>query len=418
MARVSRPDQEKVEEDPTLVQPQDPAVAQSLGAAGPASAPGGRSSEAPAAPTTRRHFNDLSRLLYANQGQGAKMAQTAVAKADQGAAGVNSQLADAQSRFSTAAQAAVPKAITPAAPPPVVQGGGGGLTGRGTGTPSTPPIYRGDLPQFFRETEAYNKAPPSTPRSTTRLNTGDSLAEQEQVAGATYKGPASLAETPGVNIQDMQQGINRAGQAYSALDRNPSRQTGGIGRFNDFLIGAEGRPAINEAKKRFQGLRDRFVGAVGDTAAADQASADTKRVATEARATIDRNRAEAEAREALRQTAENQAAAAAQSEDDYFHEYRQMNPTLSEDEARRYYDSDTDHIKQIIDNNRAAAAGTGRPAPTREPAPLEAGSDADYISEYRRMNPLLSESQARAAYEANPDRIKQVIDNNRRARGG
>jgi len=332
MARVSRPDQEKAAQEETLGTPDPALVAQQAVVGAAPAGGGGTNAPAPAAPV-RSHFNDLSRLLYANKGQGARMAQEAVQKADTAAAGVNRQLGDAQSRFTQAAQAAVPKAITPAEPPPLVGSGPGGALTRG--------------------------------RTTTRLNTGDSIAQQEQVAGATYKGPASLAETPGVNLEDMQLGLNRAGQEYAALNRNPSHMTGGLGRFNDFLIGSDGAGEIKAAQQRFQGLRGRFAGAVGDTGVADRAAADTKRVATEARATIDRNRAEADAREALRQTAENQASAAAQSEDDYFHEYRMMNPTLSEAEARRYYDSNTDHIKQIIDNNRAAQAGTGQPAPQR-----------------------------------------------------
>ena len=336
MARVSRPDQEKVEEDPTLVQPQDPAVAQSLGAAGPASAPGGKSSEAPAAPAARSHFNDLSRLLYANQGQGAPMAQGAIGKADQAAADVNSRLANAQNRFSTAAQAGTSTPVVPAAPPPLVNQGTGATSG---------PLGRG--------------------RTTTRLNTGPSLAQQEQVAGATYKGPATLAETPGVNLEDLQLGLNRAGQEYAALNRNPSQQTGGIGRFNDFLIGSDGGREIKAAQNRFQGLRDRFNISLGDTSAADAGRATTKKNAQDAQTAIDRNNAEADSEAARRQAAESEATAAAQAEDDYFSEYRHMNPTLSEAEARRYYDADTEHIKQIIDNNRAATAGTGRAAPTR-----------------------------------------------------
>ena len=351
MARVSRPDQEKVEEDPTLAQPQDPAVAQSLGASGGASAPGGRSTEAPAAPAARSHFNDLSRLLYANQGQGRKMAQGAVDKADQGAAGVNSRLADAQNRYTEAAQAGTVKPVAPVTPPPVVSGGGG-LTGRGGA-----PVYQGDLAEFYRQTDAYNNAP-KIPRTTTRLNTNTAVdAEAQRTAGSSYQGPHSLAETPGVDIQDMQLGLNRAGQAYSALDRNPSRQTGGVGRFNDFLIGAEGRPVINDAKKRFQGLRDRFVGAVGSAAPTEAAEAETKKNVAEARRILDQGDGARAQAETEQQQRENEDRAARQSEEDYFHEYRLMNPLTPENEARARYEADKDHIKEIIDNNRRSRAG-------------------------------------------------------------
>jgi hypothetical protein len=248
------------------------------------------------------------------------MTQGAIGKADQTAAGVNSQLQSAESRYKQAATASVP-AYTPTAAPPVVNGGGG-LVGGG--------------------------------RTTTQLNTAPNLAAAQDAVNATYQGPHSLAETPGVNIGTLQQGLDNAQQQYAALGTNPSNQAGGIGRFNDFLIGAEGGGAINAAQQRFQGLRDRFNAGVADNSPAAAGQAAIANNAKAGQKVLDQSAADT-ASAAAAATKAKQAAdadAAAKSDDAAaYADWKKVNGVAGDASgvnSQAYFDAHKDEIKKKL----------------------------------------------------------------------
>ncbi len=356
MARVSRPDQEKSEQD-QAAQPQDPTIAQqALGAADSSGGSGG-TTQGETAPAPRARFANLSRILYANQGQGAKMAQGAIGKADQAAADVNSKLGAAQAKYASAAAAATPKPIVSAQTAPPLVKGSGGLTGN---VPAPAPQLTGNMFQDLQTLQ--NTAPaPTTPRTTTQINTAadlgpTQLAQAQQVADTTYQGPHSLVDTLGMGgLSDLQQGLNQAGQQYGALDRNPSQQTGGAGRFNDFLIQAEGTPQIKAAQQRFSGLRDKFNAALGDTSAGDTAAAATQKAASDAKGLVDKSAADTAAGDAQRaataKAADDAAAAAAQDDAKAYDEWTRMQGPAGEAtgmSSREYFEAHKDEIKKKL----------------------------------------------------------------------
>lgn len=264
MARVQLPEDDQ--QDPNA-QPVDPNGGATVGAPAP----------------QRSRFNDISRLLYANQGQGQRVAQNAIQGTQHLADAATSQLGAAQNAYSSAAQAGSAGAYTPTAPAPISRGASGLVAGA-------------------RPTTAVN------------LDSGSQLANATAALGATYKGPNSLEETPGVDASRLAQSFDQARQSANTLAINPSHRTGGAGKFDDFLAQHEAGGDLKAAQKRFGGLRSQLTAAQGNTSAADAGRARVAAGNTAAQGVVDTNNA-AVARE-TQQAADATNAADAAAQDD------------------------------------------------------------------------------------------------------
>lgn len=231
---------------------------------------------APAAPKAPPRFNDISRLLYANQGQGKKIANNAIQSVTQKATDAQSQLQGAQAAYGAQAGAGAASFNPSPAPAPVV-GGSGGLTAAG--------------------------------RQTTQLNTGPSLQEAQDIAQATYNGPASLATTTGVDAGKLQQSFASAEDAANSLPDLP-----GTSLLDSVLAQHEAGGDLRGTAKRFSGLQDQLNSALTDTSPADAARAATTKAAHGAQSYLDNAANVTAAHTAEQQTADN-AATAAQAND-------------------------------------------------------------------------------------------------------
>ncbi len=244
----------------------------------------------PAAGTARQSkFQDISRLLYANQGQGAALANQAVQSVADRAKAAEGQLASAQGAYQAQAQAAVPqRVVTPSAPPQV----GGGPLGAGR-------------------------------RTTTQVNVAsDPYADATRLAGATYGGPSSLGEAKGVDQAGLQAAFTDASRAANALGSPTGVSTilgrsGGGGRFDDLLAGAEGGGILNAGKQRFGSIRDQLTKALGDTGAADAARAQTDALRTGAQGALHQRDLELQNNMDADTRATNAAEAERQMQSDY-----------------------------------------------------------------------------------------------------
>lgn len=254
MARVSRPDQDQKEQDPNA-QPQDgdpnsqpvgagvDAPVQAGVAPGASAAGSGTTAAAPA--VHRDKFQNLSRLLYANQGQGKAVANEAIHGADTLAHDAGSQLAKAQSTYSDAVKAATPAAFDPYA----------SFQQTDEDRANADRLYGADTWKTL-----VNSSP--------QVQAGAQAATQQ-----TYTGPNSIEDTVGVDPAKLASSFDNANQAYNAIAQSPSRRTGGVGAFDNFLAGQEAGGDLRAARQRFQGLRDQLAGASTDTSKADAARA-------------------------------------------------------------------------------------------------------------------------------------------------
>ncbi len=332
MARVSRPDEEQQK------------LAGEVAAQAPEGAAQDDTAAAQGVAPRRSKFQDISRLLYANQGQGKRVAQRAIAGADSLANAAQQQISGARTAYTQAAQAGTPAGFSTTSAPPVVQGG--------------------------------TLANPST-TTTLNYNVAPNISRLETAANATYQGPNSLAETNGVNLANIYGAVDRAGQAYNTLDRNPSGNSGGVGKFDDFLAGQEAGGDLRKARARFQGLRDSLGQAVKDTSASDEARRLTGESAARAKEALGAEHTRATADEAARVQAENDAANARGDDDsaysnwlqlansapgmasvDGFSVYNPFNGTINGLTPRQYYEQNRDKIKERLRSDYARRVGS------------------------------------------------------------
>ena len=253
-----------------------------------ASAAGGGAAQAPQAQRPGK-FQDISRLLNANKGQGERLAQRAVGAVTDKANAAQNQLQSAQGAYRTQAQASVPQAQQQVRPQ-VVQGG-----------------------------SLFN------PRQTTTQNVaGPDYAAMQRQAEAVYGGPARLAETQGVDTAALSRSFTDAERAANTLTAPAGvsallGRTGGGGLLTDLLASREGGSTLRAAKERFGGLREMLSSALGDTSAADHARTATEAAAAEARGGLAQRDADAQAF-MDRQTAERAAAESQRQQDESLYE--------------------------------------------------------------------------------------------------
>lgn len=265
MARVAKLHEDEETQVPPVA---DAGTADSAPA--PQAAPTASSASAPAAPppaaqlNPHSRFQDIGRLLYANQGQGRALANQAIRAVGGAATSAQNQLQGAQTAYQNQAQAAVPQAVATA--PAATQVGAN-------------PLVRGARP-------------------TTVVNSTPDYAALERNAAATYQGPRSLGETQGVDQAGLQRAFTEADRAASTLSQPTGVSallgrsgTGGIGAFDDLLAQHEGGAALHTAGRRFGGLRDQLAAALRDTAPGDAARAATESAAASAQGALaDRER--------------------------------------------------------------------------------------------------------------------------------
>lgn len=294
-----------------------------------------------AAPPPQRpgKFQDISRLLYANQGQGKQNAQAAIGVADQRAGLAQRQLQNAQGAYRTQAAGATQ--------PQVVQA-------------QVPTVQRPGLLPGQRTTTQINAAPP------------DYAALQRQ-ASATYGGPRNLNEATGVDQGRLSGAFTEASRAANLLGAPAGvstllGRTGGVGAFDDLLAQREGGAELRAAKQRLGGIRDQLAAAVKDTSVSDRARSATEASAAQAQGLLD----ERDAAEAARLAAENADAQfnATQEDEDLYEQFAQnfaaLSPVLArdrgpndraapiptgfqDDEAvRAYFDENKDRIRELL----------------------------------------------------------------------
>lgn len=229
--------------------------------AGSAQVPvGGTGGATAAAPAPRQgRFQDINRLLYANQGQGQAVAQQAIGAAQGKADTAQSQLNTAKGAYQAQAQqpAVTQQAVVAQPQPPVVQGAGG---------------LRGS-------------------RATTQVNVAPDYGTLEQQAAATYTGPRNFNETKGVDQAALQGAFTDAQRAASSLTQPAGvsallGRTGGAGAFDNLLAQHEAGGALHAAGGRLGGIRSMLDAAIRDTAPADAARAATEKAATSAQAAL------------------------------------------------------------------------------------------------------------------------------------
>jgi hypothetical protein len=319
MARYSFIDSQKPEQDDPQAQEQVPS---SFAASGASGASGAAPAKAATGPSGR--FMDIQRMLYANKGQGQKLAQGAIDTASSLAARAQGQLNSANQAYQTQVKAGTPKAFSGYTPPPV-------QSAAGAPRPATPAMNPwtgatqveptgGSWGGFTAKGPAATPANQTLPgaRPTTTLNTIAPTAEQAQAAAdARYTGPHSLTDTQGVDPAALSASFQNAYQAGQALG-SPSilaHQSGGIGAFNDLLARSEAGGELNSARQRFSGIRDQLSKALTNTAPADAAAAQA--AATQAAGTKELARqAQETADETQRQTDEANAAFTGQQDRD------------------------------------------------------------------------------------------------------
>lgn len=217
--------------------------------------------------TPQGRFMDIQRLLNANKGQGAGLAQRAVSTADRYAGLAQQQLGQAQTAYQQQVKAGTPTAFnytspTPAAPPP---------------PPSIPALTGWGMPA----SSGLARAPAASPNYS-GLPTDPAAAQN--AATATYTGPHSLADTRGVDLAALNQSAQQAQQAGQALGSESGVSTllgtgGGMGALDAALAFGEGGSALRSAAPRFGSILDQLRTAQGDTSAADAAQASATKTA-------------------------------------------------------------------------------------------------------------------------------------------
>jgi hypothetical protein len=276
MARYSFIDQQKLDDpsaDPAPPAQNPPASFDASPAGTPGAAPAPKSSSGPSG-----RFVDIQRMLYANKGQGQRMAQGAIDTASQLATSAQQQLRGAQQAYQTQAQAGTPKAFSAYTPPPVQSAAAApraAAPAMSSWTGAAPVAQQaGGWGGFASKAPAATSANQTLPgqRATTTQNTVAPTPEQAQAAvDARYTGPHSLQDTQGVDPAALSASFQNAYQAGQALGTSPSallHQSGGIGALNDLLTHNEAGGDLRAAKAKFSGIRDQLTSALGDTSAA------------------------------------------------------------------------------------------------------------------------------------------------------
>lgn len=268
---------------------------------------GGTVGSGPKAPKQGR-FADIQRLLFANEGQGARAADQAIGRVESAANRATGALNQAQSAYRQQAQSQVPNYTAPA------------LDARGfpqvnVNTPisvQTPytPGPRG-TPGTFTMPTTWGPTP-TAPVRPPPPDYGNNIHTMQGVADAQYRGPNSLNETSGVDMSRIQRLFADAGSAANALGSAPGLSTllgrsGGAGAFDSMLAQREGRPKLQEARKRFAGLRGMLDSAIKDTSVSDTARSDVAREAQEAQNYLNAGQAQRDAQDETNQRMDNNA---------------------------------------------------------------------------------------------------------------
>lgn len=294
-----------------------------------------------AAPKKASRFQDLSRLLYANAGRGKEIAQGAIDRANGLVGDAQGQLNTAKGQYTQAANVATPQAFTPTAAVPLTRGGG--------------------LNGGRRTTTTINIADP----------TAADTARAQAITTQGYQGPNTIVDTPGVDNAALSAAYDRAGQALNTLDRAPSRAQRGIGAFDNLLATQEAGGDLRKARSTFQGLRDSFNQARGDTAAADAARAATTTRAAGAQSYLDDQNAMNAERTTAQTQMTNDTEAQSKAVEDAFRDYYSTlgfgytvlggpNAFDNRDTWRRWWDSERAAGRNPTTPEQAARAAWAR----------------------------------------------------------
>lgn len=308
-----------------------------------------------AQPQRQSQFQNISRLLYANQGQGQQLAQNAVNTVGAKAGAAQAQLNNATRAYQTQAQGVVPQSVIR---PVTVQGpptssGTGGLTGAGRSGRTT--------------TQVNTQPPPDEPTDWDQV---------QRIADSVYTGPKSLLQAQGVDQAGLSGAFTDAARAAGALKSQSGIAAllghgGGVGALDSILAGREGRDALQAGISRFGNIRDMLNNAVKDTSISDAAAAETAKRAAEAQGAIKDRDAAIQAAETKKTNDANAAEAGRQADEALWEQFISGGPFApgtamsarlaqsglgnqgitgfsSEDDMRRYFENNKDAIRRLL----------------------------------------------------------------------